>query len=232
MDEGAPLLAVSAKMEHSNSAKMRARAGTFLLIFIASIFFILDCGLPISSASGQSSHSVSTTVVSPPPPCCHSGSLNGRRASEASLTCIQCPESRSGSSSSLVAAYDVFPSAPPQCPPHPALPHSNYEKTIGVKRWPAPKTPSGSPNWYRDDCGNDDAAGPVYNMMTMQAHNLKLLAKCTTSKSGVTPGQVSKSHALECAALCAASAAYLSKKWRRSGLGGLPLRAKSGKSFC
>jgi hypothetical protein len=37
MDEGAPLLAVSAKMEHSNSAKMRARAGTFLLIFIASI---------------------------------------------------------------------------------------------------------------------------------------------------------------------------------------------------
>ena len=26
--------------------------------------------------------------------------------------------------------------------------------------WPAPKTPSGSPNWTRDDCGNDDAAGP------------------------------------------------------------------------
>ena len=77
MDEGSPLLAeVSAKMEHSNSAKnMRARAGTFWIIFIGSIFFILDQGgLPISAASGQAWHSVSTSVVSPPPTCCHSGS--------------------------------------------------------------------------------------------------------------------------------------------------------------
>jgi len=29
-----------------------------------------------------------------------------------------------------------------------------------VKRWPAPTTPPGSPTWYRDDCGNDNAAGP------------------------------------------------------------------------
>ena len=157
-----------AHQEESKSGTKRARAGTYLIIFIAGICFIhlgLDCGLPISSASGQdASHGVSTAVVSGP--CCHSGSQEGRRATEAigegllASPCIPCPGSSSGSGSSLVAAYDVFPSTSPQCPPHPTLPHSNYAKNIGVQRWPAPKTPSGSPNWYRDDCGNDNAAGP------------------------------------------------------------------------
>ena len=171
MNEGTPLLV--AHQEESKSGTKRARAGTYLIIFIAGICFIhlgLDCGLPISSASGQdASHAVSTAVVSGP--CCHSGSQEGRRATEAigegllASPCIPCPGSSSGSGSSLVAAYDVFPSTsppstPPQCPPHPTLPHSNYAKNIGVQRWPAPKTPSGSPNWYRDDCGNDNAAGP------------------------------------------------------------------------
>ena len=112
MDEGSPLLVeVSAKMEHSNSAKnMRARAGTFWIIFIGSIFFILDQGgLPISAASGQAWHSVSTSVVSPPPTCCHSGAQEGRRATEATgegdlaivvVECIPCPSSSSGAGSS------------------------------------------------------------------------------------------------------------------------------------
>ena len=69
-----------------------------------------------------------------------------------------------------------------------------------------------------------DLDGPVYNSdQLMRAHNLKLLAKCNTTESGVTPGHVSESHAKKCAA-------YLSENWRRSGLGGLMLRAKSAKS--
>ena len=126
VDEKTRLLDVSAKMEHSNSAAMRARAGTFLIIFIGSIFFILDCGLPISSASGQASHSVSkkadaSHMVSPPPPCCHSGSQEGRRATEAirdgdlASQCILCPSSSSGagSSSSTDIAHEPAAAAAP-----------------------------------------------------------------------------------------------------------------------
>ena len=109
-------------MEHSNSAKnMRARAGTFWIIFIGSIFFILDCGVPTSSASGQASHSASMSVVSPPPPCCHSGSQEGRRATEAirdgdlASQCILCPSSSSGagSSSSTDIAHEPAAAAAP-----------------------------------------------------------------------------------------------------------------------
>jgi hypothetical protein len=120
MDEGTPLLAV---LEEWKSAK-RARAGTYLIIFLASICFIhlgLDYDLPISSASGQdalrhASHSGSTSKVSPP--CCHSGSQEGRRATEAihdglpAGPCILCPSSSSGagssSSSSMAAASSLF----------------------------------------------------------------------------------------------------------------------------
>ena len=105
MDEGTSLLAVSAmKMEHSNAAKRRESAGTFLLVFIASIFFVLQFGQPISSAIGLASHRCSTSVVSPPPPCCHSGSQEGRRATEGdgdlASQCIPCPSSSSGAGSS------------------------------------------------------------------------------------------------------------------------------------
>ena len=105
MDEGTPLLAVSAmKMEHSNAAKRRESAGTFLLVFIASIFFVLQFGQPIPSAIGLASHRCSTSVVSPPPPCCHSGSQEGRRATEGdgdlASQCIPCPSSSSGAGSS------------------------------------------------------------------------------------------------------------------------------------
>ena len=72
MNEGTPLLV--AHQEESKSGTKRARAGTYLIIFIAGICFIhlgLDCGLPISSASGQdalrhASHSGSTSKVLPP----------------------------------------------------------------------------------------------------------------------------------------------------------------------
>ena len=39
----------------------------------------------------------------------------------------------------------------------PTLPPSNGAKTIGTTKWPAP---SGAQSRTRDDCGNDDAAGP------------------------------------------------------------------------
>lgn len=57
--EGTSLLAVQ---EESKSATKRARAGTYLIIFIASTCFIylgLDCGLPISPASRCSGRAVS-----------------------------------------------------------------------------------------------------------------------------------------------------------------------------
>lgn len=65
MDEGTPLLALQ---EVSKSAGKRARAGTYLIIFVASICVFhlgLDCGLP----------SIGASVV--PPPCCLSGQISG-----------------------------------------------------------------------------------------------------------------------------------------------------------
>ena len=43
----------------------------------------------------------------------------------------------------------------------PTLPPSNGAKTIGTTKWPAP---SGAQSRTRDDCGNDDAAGPYRSL--------------------------------------------------------------------
>ena len=156
-DEGTPLLVVP-ELATDRARAGRARAA-FFTIFVTVCFFhfLLDGGLAFAEPGSGGSQSGSALHVVVSPPCCNSGSLVGRRATEASPACIPCP-----GIASIATAYSVPPSAPPppQCPPHPTLPHSNFDKTIGVKRWPAPTTPPGSPTWYRDDCGNDNAAGP------------------------------------------------------------------------
>jgi len=152
-NEGTPLLVVrEVAIERARAGRARA-ACVAIFVTVGAFHFWFDGGLAFAEPGGGLQSG--SAMVSPP--CCHSGSLAGRRATEASPACIPCP-----GSSSIATAYSVPPSAPPppQCPPHPTLPHSNFDKTIGVKRWPAPTTPSGSANWYRDDCGNDNAAGP------------------------------------------------------------------------
>ena len=144
MDEGTPLLALQ---EGSKSAGKRARAGAYLIIFVAGlcVFHLgLDCGLPSIGAS-----------VVPPPPCCLSGSTQeGRRATEAiqdglhASTCVPCPRLSSGAGSSSTMApassitslgrsplYAVHP-----CPvgPHITLTASKGQLGRGPPKWPIP----------------------------------------------------------------------------------------------
>ncbi len=105
-DEGTPLLVVP------ELANDRARAGrahaAFFTIFVTICFFhfLLDGGLAFAEPGSGGSQSGSTVVS---PPCCHSGSLAGRRATEASPACIPCPGSSSGAGSSIATAYSVWP---------------------------------------------------------------------------------------------------------------------------
>ena len=77
-----------------------------IFVTIGFFHFLLDGGLAYAKPGSGGSQS-GDTVVSPP--CCHSGSLAGRRATEASPACIPCPGSSSGAGSSIATAFSVYP---------------------------------------------------------------------------------------------------------------------------
>ena len=94
-------------------ATERARAGraraAFVAIFVTvcAFHFWFDGGLAFAEPGGGSQSG--SKVV--PPPCCHSGSQEGRRATEAigegflASPCIPCPGSSSSAGSSMAAAW-------------------------------------------------------------------------------------------------------------------------------
>ena len=105
-DEGTPLLAVrEVAIERARAGRARA-ACMAIFVTIGFFHFLLDGGLAYAKPGSGGSQS-GDTVVSPP--CCHSGSLAGRRATEASPACIPCPGSSSGAGSSIATAFSVYP---------------------------------------------------------------------------------------------------------------------------